>query len=202
MSLRSPQRRSSIPSHRESGRARSSSFRRSVSPRSDSRARSVSRSPSDERDPNEARLRNRSLSRSRPMSRSRSRSRSRSPSRSRSRSRGRGYRSRSRSYTPIRDGSPPRSSKVCSGSPWLLFTAFPPTFYEFWADISLKVVVEKLTKNVSEAHLREIFGRFGDIQNLDLPMNWSCKVYSLYYFNWYLTGTSYDEPGYSLYTLP
>ena len=40
----------------------------------------------------------------------------------------------------------------------------------------MKVVVEKLTKNVTEGHLREIFGRFGDIQNLDLPINRSCKV--------------------------
>lgn len=113
MSVRSPQRRSSIISHRELDRARSSSPHRSVSPRSDSRGRSISRSPSYERDPNGARLRNRSRSRSRPISRSRSRSRSRSLSRSRSRSRGRGYRSRSRSYTPIRDDNPPRSSKVC-----------------------------------------------------------------------------------------
>ncbi|XHF99056.1 hypothetical protein AWENTII_002572 [Aspergillus wentii] len=33
------------------------------------------------------------------------------------------------------------------------------------------IVVEKLTKNVTEAHLREIFGGFGDIQNLDIPIN-------------------------------
>ncbi|OJJ46332.1 hypothetical protein ASPZODRAFT_166606 [Penicilliopsis zonata CBS 506.65] len=36
---------------------------------------------------------------------------------------------------------------------------------------SAKVVVEKLTKNVTEAHLHEIFGSFGDIQSLELPMN-------------------------------
>ncbi|RAK98041.1 RNA-binding protein with serine-rich domain 1 [Aspergillus ibericus CBS 121593] len=36
---------------------------------------------------------------------------------------------------------------------------------------SSKIVVEKLTKNVTESHLREIFGGFGDIQSLDLPMN-------------------------------
>lgn len=104
MSARSPQRRPSITSHRESGRARSSSLHRSVSPRSDTRGRSVTRSPSYERDSNGAHLRNRSFSRSRPMSRGRS------PSRGR----GRGYRSRSRSYSPIRADSPPRSSKVCS----------------------------------------------------------------------------------------
>ncbi|KAJ6015751.1 Serine/arginine-rich splicing factor SR45 [Penicillium herquei] len=34
-----------------------------------------------------------------------------------------------------------------------------------------QIVVEKLTKNVTEAHLREIFGSFGDIEHLELPMN-------------------------------
>jgi RNA-binding protein with serine-rich domain 1 len=37
-------------------------------------------------------------------------------------------------------------------------------------------VVEKLTKNVTEAHLREIFGAFGDIEKLELPMNPACKL--------------------------
>ncbi|KAL9109942.1 MAG: hypothetical protein Q9227_005465 [Pyrenula ochraceoflavens] len=36
------------------------------------------------------------------------------------------------------------------------------------------IVVEKLTKNVTEAHLREIFGNYGDIQSIDLPMNRQC----------------------------
>ncbi|KAJ5622048.1 Serine/arginine-rich splicing factor SR45 [Penicillium herquei] len=74
-------------------------------------------------------------------SRSRSRSSSRGPSKG-----GRRYRSRSRSYSrsPSRSPSPPRSAKI---------------------------VVEKLTKNVTEAHLREIFGSFGDIEHLELPMN-------------------------------
>ncbi|KAJ5708030.1 hypothetical protein N7488_007831 [Penicillium malachiteum] len=74
-----------------------------------------------------------------------SRSRSRSSSRGRSKG-GRRYRSRSRSYSrsPSRSPSPPRSAKI---------------------------VVEKLTKNVTEAHLREIFGSFGDIEHLELPMN-------------------------------
>ncbi|KAG4429526.1 hypothetical protein IFR05_014985 [Cadophora sp. M221] len=36
---------------------------------------------------------------------------------------------------------------------------------------STKVVIEKLTKNVNEAHLREIFGQYGEIRDLDMPMN-------------------------------
>ncbi|KAJ9632208.1 hypothetical protein H2203_000611 [Taxawa tesnikishii (nom. ined.)] len=36
---------------------------------------------------------------------------------------------------------------------------------------SSKIVVEKLTKNVNEGHLREIFGTYGSIADLDMPMN-------------------------------
>ncbi|KAM0800272.1 hypothetical protein BDR22DRAFT_889635 [Usnea florida] len=74
---------------------------------------------------------------------------SRSPTRSASRSRsgGRAGRRRGdRSYTrsPSRGSLQPKSSKI---------------------------VVEKLTKNVNEGHLRDIFGAYGSIQELDLPMN-------------------------------
>ncbi|KAJ5311202.1 hypothetical protein N7476_007062 [Penicillium atrosanguineum] len=98
-----------------------------------------------------------SPARGRPKSRSRSSSRGRSPSRSRSRG-GRRYRSRSYSRTPS-PKSPPRSAKI---------------------------VVEKLTKNVTENHIREVFGSFGDIEYLDLPMNRSFMTnrgtaYILYY---------------------
>ncbi|KAH8816891.1 hypothetical protein F5884DRAFT_238544 [Xylogone sp. PMI_703] len=55
-----------------------------------------------------------------------------------------GSRSRSRSYGRSRSASPVRSTKV---------------------------VVEKLTKNVNEDHLREIFGSYGTIKDLDMPMN-------------------------------
>ncbi|KAI4249192.1 MAG: hypothetical protein L6R40_000650 [Gallowayella cf. fulva] len=37
--------------------------------------------------------------------------------------------------------------------------------------VILGIVVEKLTKNVNEHHLREIFGSYGPIKDLDLPMN-------------------------------
>ncbi|KAI2610494.1 RNA-binding domain-containing protein [Hypoxylon sp. NC1633] len=36
---------------------------------------------------------------------------------------------------------------------------------------STKIVVEKLTKTVNEDHLREIFGQYGPIRDLDMPMN-------------------------------
>ncbi|KAE8334286.1 hypothetical protein BDV24DRAFT_34439 [Aspergillus arachidicola] len=122
----------------------STPMRRTMSPRSESRPGSE-RSPSSDnvrRNGYRARSRSRSASRSRMLSRSRSRSWS---SRSRSRSRGsRRCRDRSYSGTPSPSDSLPRSSKI---------------------------VVEKLTKNVTESHLREIFGSFGGIESLDLPMN-------------------------------
>ncbi|KAJ5605067.1 Serine/arginine-rich splicing factor SR45 [Penicillium lagena] len=100
----------------------------------------------------------RSVTRSPVRGRDRSRSWTRSPSRgrtpSRSRTGGRRYRSRSFSRTPSPNMNPPRSSKV---SP-------------------RQIVVEKLTKNVTEGHLREIFGSFGDIEYLDLPINRACKT--------------------------
>ncbi|PCD33145.1 hypothetical protein AU210_009380 [Fusarium oxysporum f. sp. radicis-cucumerinum] len=36
---------------------------------------------------------------------------------------------------------------------------------------STKIVVERLSKNINEQHLYEIFGQFGRIKDLDLPMN-------------------------------
>ncbi|KAJ5683181.1 Serine/arginine-rich splicing factor SR45 [Penicillium macrosclerotiorum] len=83
--------------------------------------------------------------RTRSKTRSFSRGRSRSPSRSRG---GRRYRSTSYSRSPSPHKNLPRSAKI---------------------------VVEKLTRNVTENHLREIFGSFGDIEYLDLPMNRACK---------------------------
>ncbi|KAI0996508.1 hypothetical protein K3495_g11674 [Podosphaera aphanis] len=53
-------------------------------------------------------------------------------------------RDRSRSYSHGRSPSPPRSTKI---------------------------VVEKLTKNITADHLREIFGTYGTIRDLDMPMN-------------------------------
>lgn len=39
----------------------------------------------------------------------------------------------------------------------------------------MQIVVERLTKNITEDHLYEIFGQFGRIRDLDLPMNRQCK---------------------------
>ncbi|KFY06729.1 hypothetical protein V492_07807 [Pseudogymnoascus sp. VKM F-4246] len=36
---------------------------------------------------------------------------------------------------------------------------------------STKIVVERLTKNINEGHLRELFGSFGEIIDMDMPMN-------------------------------
>ncbi|KAI0173681.1 RNA-binding domain-containing protein [Hypoxylon sp. FL1284] len=36
---------------------------------------------------------------------------------------------------------------------------------------STKIVVEKLTKTINEDHLQEIFGQYGPIRDLDMPMN-------------------------------
>lgn len=76
--------------------------------------------------------------------RSRSRSRTRSRSRSRSDSRGQSW---SRSGSGRSSRSPSHGSR------------------------STKIVVERLTKNINEDHLREIFGEFGRIDDLDLPVN-------------------------------
>ncbi|KAL4803893.1 hypothetical protein BDV18DRAFT_143393 [Aspergillus unguis] len=100
--------------------------------------------------------RNGNRSSSRSSSRSRSTSRGRPRSRTRSRSWSRSYRSRRYSRSPSQTT---RSSKI---------------------------VVEKLTKNVTEQHLLEIFGSFGEIQSIDLPLNHAFMTnrgtaYILYY---------------------
>ncbi|CAI4211403.1 unnamed protein product [Parascedosporium putredinis] len=115
-----------------------------------SRGRRGSRTPMS-RDSRSPSPRRRQDSRSRSRSRTRSRSYSRSPSPRRN---GR-YRSRSRSYSRDQSWSRSRSRSRDRGD----------------GIKSTKIVVERLTKNVTEDHLREIFGQFGPIDDLDLPMN-------------------------------
>ncbi|KAJ5731043.1 uncharacterized protein N7483_005551 [Penicillium malachiteum] len=50
-------------------------------------------------------------------------------------------------------------------------TVVHPVAHPALPEAQRSIVVEKLTKNVTEAHLREIFGSFGDIEHLELPMN-------------------------------
>ncbi|VBB84841.1 Putative RNA-binding protein [Podospora comata] len=123
--------------------------------RPESRNRSPSRTPSEAMDrydthdrTSQARSPAPRNGRPRTYSRSLSRSRSRSLSRSRSRSRSRSY-SRDRSWSRSR-------SRTRSPTPQARST---------------KIVVERLTKNVNEDHLREIFGQYGEIEDLDLPLN-------------------------------
>ncbi|QGI65877.1 hypothetical protein CEK26_009828 [Fusarium fujikuroi] len=88
----------------------------------------------------------RSTSPQRRNGRYRSRSRTRSRSNSRSRS-------RSRSWSR---GARDRNDRDRSASP---------------VAKSTKIVVERLSKNINEQHLYEIFGQFGRIKDLDLPIN-------------------------------
>ncbi|KAH0615080.1 uncharacterized protein H6S33_000716 [Morchella sextelata] len=111
------------------------------------------------------------------------RSRSRSPSRGRSRTRsvspprgGRSFsprsrtrsisRSRSRTHSPsLRSRSPTRSRSRSVGSR-RSYTKSPSPGFQ-----SSKIVIEKLTKNVTEAHISEIFSAYGDIKTVDMPVN-------------------------------
>ena len=40
--------------------------------------------------------------------------------------------------------------------------------------VYIQIVIEKLTKNVTEEHIREIFGVYGDIKFVDMPVNPHC----------------------------
>ncbi|THY52541.1 hypothetical protein D6C97_06364, partial [Aureobasidium pullulans] len=114
---------------------------RSPTPRGDAR----SRSPDSRASRSLSRSPRRSISpRPSPSPTRRSRTRTRSPAHSRSRSRS--YRARSTSRGRDRSPTPPmpRSSKI---------------------------VIEKLTKNVTPAHLNEIFSTYGAIADLDMPLN-------------------------------
>lgn len=119
---------------------------------SDRRSVSRGRSPTPSANPpadNDARSRSQARSVT-PRDDSRSRSRSRSRGGNANGTRESRSRSRSRSYSrppSARPASPDRQPR------------------------SAKIVIEKLTKNVNESHLREIFGSYGDIEDLEMPIN-------------------------------
>lgn len=48
--------------------------------------------------------------------------------------------------------------------------------------LNRQIVVERLTKNVNEDHLYEIFGQYGSIKDLDLPINRQCESSQLFIF--------------------
>ncbi|KAK2592142.1 hypothetical protein QQS21_010150 [Conoideocrella luteorostrata] len=114
-------------------------------------------------------------------------SRSRSPSRGRSRSLTRSMSSRSDVSR-----SPTRQRRYDSNSPSQSLTPPPRRNGRYRSDSrsrsrgrgrdsrdvsesplarSTKIVVERLSKNTNEDHLYEIFGEFGTIKDLDLPIN-------------------------------
>jgi RNA-binding protein with serine-rich domain 1 len=131
-------------------------------------ARPVDRSPSRSRSPSLSHSGSprRSIS---PRSRSDSRSRSRTPLPRDSRNGHRAHREMSRS--PIRSRSPSRGA----GNRRYRERSYTRSVSRHSrGPQSSKIVVEKLTKNVDEAHLREIFGSYGQIESLDMPMNRQC----------------------------
>ncbi|RPA91933.1 DUF590-domain-containing protein [Choiromyces venosus 120613-1] len=116
-------------------------------------------------------------------SRTRSLSRGRSPIRSNSPPRGgRSYsrnsrsitRSRSRTRSPVSDRSRSQTqspvsrarSRSRSGSRGRSYSRSASPGIQ-----STKIVIEKLTKNVTEAHITEIFSRYGEIKKVDMPLN-------------------------------
>lgn len=161
---------------RDQSRSASPSRSRPVSHRSRSRSKTPQRSPSPR-----PQSRSRSPSRARSYSRSRSRSPTRSPTSHRngrrsytpdSRSRSRSPRGRSYTRSPSRRSSPqaPRSAKVITrqavraSSAWYKAVTNCP-----------QIVIEHLTKNVNKDHIREIFGSYGPIKDIVLPLNLVCK---------------------------
>lgn len=143
----------------ERGRTRSrqqtSAYAKAQTP---SRTRSPRRSPSARSD-----LRSRSSSRLPPVGGdgpNGNHARSGSPSRAGSPA----YREQRRSHSRSRVSLVPKSSKARS----LCYR------YGLAELTRLQIVVEKLTKNVNENHLFEVFGAYGPIKDLDLPINRQC----------------------------
>ncbi|KAL4976513.1 hypothetical protein BDW66DRAFT_49752 [Aspergillus desertorum] len=106
-----------------------------------------------------------------PRSRSRSRRTSRSPMAERSVGSHNGQRSVSPSRSRTRTRSLSRRSRSWTRSPASRSYRGRSRSQSPPSQRSSKIVVEKLTKNVTKPHLLEIFGSFGVIQSIDLPVN-------------------------------
>jgi RNA-binding protein with serine-rich domain 1 len=116
------------------------------------------------RDPRNG-IRNRSYSRDHSRDRDRSGSRddraySRDDRESRGRTRSRSPSRRSQDYS-----SDQRTTKVPTPAAATASTSASPS------NTRTQIIIEKLTKNITESHLREIFSRFGAISSLDLPLH-------------------------------
>ncbi|KAF2444778.1 hypothetical protein P171DRAFT_282545 [Karstenula rhodostoma CBS 690.94] len=135
-------------------------------------------SPAPAREPTRSVSRGRSPTRS-PRRSASDRSRSPTPQRSRTRSVSRSRtRSPARSQSPRRNGRPsytPDSRSRSRSSRGRSFTQSPSRRSTSPAPRSAKIVIEQLTKNVNEGHLREIFGSHGPIKDIKLPVNPVCK---------------------------
>ena len=66
---------------------------------------------------------------------------------------------------------------------------------------SSKIVIEKLTKNVTESHLREIFGSYGRIESIDLPLNKQCKSTPSLQSRVAANDPSHDQSRHSVHTV-
>lgn len=91
------------------------------------------------------------------------------------------YPSESRSPSRDRDDRDDRDDRGRSESPLRGSTkvskpknsTFDVAYLIVW--FYLQIVVEKLTKTINEEHLQEIFGQYGPIRDLDMPINRQCK---------------------------
>lgn len=137
----------------------------------------ASRSPSPRlaRSPSRDRHRYRSRTRSpvyhrRPASRSPTRSRSPPPRRNVR------YRSRSRSWSREhpRDGRPREQSPRPAGTKVRTSLSSAAVSAQRLTHRRQQIVVERLSKNIREPHLDEIFSQYGRILDLDVPMSRAC----------------------------
>ncbi|KAK5169564.1 uncharacterized protein LTR77_005540 [Saxophila tyrrhenica] len=98
-----------------------------------------------------------------PPRRSTSRGRSRTPAIPPAADADTAMRSTSRSLSPARNGNRRTHSRSRSRSS--IRSRSPPL------PSSAKIVIEKLTRNIQQPHLREIFSTYGDITSIEMPMN-------------------------------